>query len=180
MTRVGIANAVPVWMKTAAHDVQAAIRIAHTRMGMAQPGIVAQPAFNAVFFATMAWCLTQRVSVVRRRDLPTTIERHLIEPGGLDPRWRGRVKTLWSAWKAENAWHPDTDAKPTISEARDWAETAREFRAVAAEAIETAGVELKDESDPPDECRPADREGRNRPCSESRSTNGAAPDDGSR
>jgi len=32
----------------------------------------------------MAWCLTRGVSVVRREDLPTSVERHLIVPGLLD------------------------------------------------------------------------------------------------
>ena len=47
----------------------------------------------------MAWCLTRGVSVVRRNDLPTSVERHLIEPGTLDPAWRDRIRTLWAAWK---------------------------------------------------------------------------------
>ena len=79
---------------------------------------------------------------MRRKDLPTSVERHVIEPGALDPAWRNRIRTSWSAWKAEVDWQPDGDADPTVDAAAEWAETAREFTALARDAIAAAGVEV--------------------------------------
>ena len=111
-------------------------------------GIAARLAFDAVFFAAMAWCLVRGVSVVRRGDLPVSVERHLLEPGVLDPGWRDRIRTLWEAWKAEELdWGPGGDAEPTIEDAAGWAGTAREFCRLAREAIAADGIDL----DPPDE-----------------------------
>ena len=84
---------------------------------------------------------------MRRKDLPTSVERHLIEPGALDPGWRNRIRAFWSAWKAEVDWHPGGDAQPTVDDAAEWAETAREFCALTRDAIAAAGIEV----DPPDE-----------------------------
>ena len=88
---------------------------------------------------------------MRRKDFPASVERHLIEPGVLDlvldPGWRDRIRTLWAAWTAEVDWHPGADAQPTVDDAVEWAETAREFCALARDAIATDGIEL----DHPDE-----------------------------
>ena len=111
------------------------------------PGIAVRPAFDAVFFSTMAWCLTRGVSVVRRKDLPTSVERHLIEPGLVEPGWRDRIRTLWEAWKAEVDWNPSRDAEPTIDDAAEWAETALDFCGLARAAIVADGIDI----DPPDE-----------------------------
>ena len=72
-------------------------------------GIAARPAFDAVFFAVMAWCLTLGVSVVRRKDLPATVQHHLIEPGLLDAKSNDRIRRLWTAWDTECNWFPDND-----------------------------------------------------------------------
>ena len=91
------------------------------------PCMAARPAFDAVFFSTMAWCLTKGVRVVRRGDLPASVERHLIGPGALDAGWRDRIRTLYAAWDAEAEWLPDTYVEPTADDAAGWVETAREF-----------------------------------------------------
>ncbi len=87
---------------------------------------------------------------MRRRDLPASVERHLIEPGALDPGWRDRIRTLWAAWKAEVDWQPGGDGEPTVDDAAGWAETAREFRRLARDAIAADGIDL----DRPDEAAP--------------------------
>ena len=108
MTRKGIRHAVPVWLKEAGSNLKTlAYEIKELKDGRFEYlGMAAQPAFDAVFFSAMAWCLTRGVSVVRRKDLPTSVERHLIEPGALDPGWQNRIRTVWSAWKAEVDWQP--------------------------------------------------------------------------
>ena len=50
-------------------------------------------------------------------------------------------------WQAEVNWRPDTYAEPTVDDADGWAETAREFCALARDAIAAAGVDI----DPPGE-----------------------------
>ncbi len=149
VTRKGIRHAVPVWLEEAGSDLKTlAYEIKELKDGRFKyPGMAAQPAFDAVFFSAMAWCLTRGVSVVRRKDLPTSVERHLIEPGALDPGWRNRIRMVWSAWKAEVDWQRGGDAEPTVDDAAEWAETAREFCALARDAIAAAGIEV----DPPDE-----------------------------
>ena len=149
VTPKGIRHAVPVWLTKARRNLEVLEReIDLLRDGQLEDyGIAARPAFDAVFFSTMAWCLTRRVSVVRRRDLPESVERHLIEPGVLDPGWRDRIRSLWQAWKAEVDWTPDRDAEPTIDDAAEWAETARDFCGLAREAIATDGIDV----DPPEE-----------------------------
>ena len=81
MTRKGILHAVPVWLKEAQSDLKTVgHEIEELKDGrFKSPGMAARPAFDAVFFSAMAWCLTRGVSVVRRKDLPTSVERHLIE-----------------------------------------------------------------------------------------------------
>ena len=149
VTRKGIRHAVPVWLKEARNDLKVlAYEIGELKDGrFKDPGMAARPAFDAVFFSAMAWCLARGVSVVRRKDLPTSVERHLIGPGALDPGWRDRIRTLWAAWKAEVDWRPGGDAEPTVGDAVEWAETAREFCALARDALGAAGIEV----DPPDE-----------------------------
>ena len=70
VTRKGIRNAVPVWLKEARSDLKTlAYEIKELKEGrFKHPGMAARPAFDAVFFSAMAWCLTRGVSVVRRRD----------------------------------------------------------------------------------------------------------------
>ena len=149
VTRRGIRHAVPVWLKEARGDLKVlAYEIKELQAGRFKlPGMAVRPAFDAVFFSAMAWCLTRGVSVVRRKDLPASVERHLIEPGALDPDWRERIRTLWAAWTAEVDWRPGVDGEPTVDDAVEWAETAREFCALARDAIATDGIEL----DHPDE-----------------------------
>ena len=149
VTRKGMRHAVPVWLEEARRDLKAlAFEIKELKEGrFKHPGMAARPAFDAVFFSAMAWCLTRGVSVVRRKDLPASVERHLIEPGALDPGWRDRIRTLWAAWKAEVDWRPGGDAEPTVDDAAGWAETAREFCRLARDAIAADGIDL----DPPDE-----------------------------
>ena len=149
VTRKGIRHAVPVWLKEARSDLKVlAYEIGELKDGrFKDPGMAARPAFDAVFFSAMAWCLARGVSVVRRKDLPTSVERHLIGPEALDPGWRDRIRTLWAAWKAEVDWLPGGDAEPTVDDAVEWAETAREFCALARDALGAAGIEV----DPPDE-----------------------------
>ena len=149
VTRKGIRHAVPMWLKEARRDLQ---ELEYQIKGLkdrrfTHPGMAARHAFDAVFFSAMAWCLTRGVSVVRRKDLPTSVERHLIEPGALHRDWLDRIRTLWAAWKAEVDWHPGGDAEPTVDDAAEWAETAQEFSALARDAIVAAGIDI----DPPDE-----------------------------
>ena len=149
VTRKGIRHALPVWLTEARSDLKVLrYEIDLLKDGRFKgPGIAARPAFDAVFFSTMAWCLTRGVSVVRRKDLPTSVERHLIRPGVLDAGWRDRIRTLWEAWKAEVDWNPSRDAEPTIDDAVEWAETARDFCGLARDAIVADGIDV----DPSDE-----------------------------
>ncbi len=149
VTRKGVRHAVPIWLKRARWHLEVLEHhIEWLKDGRVRhPGNAARPAFDAVFFSAMAWCLTRGVGVVRRRDLPVTVDRHLIEPGLLDPRWRDRIRTLWEAWNAEVDWSPDGDAEPTIEDAAGWAGTAREFCRLAREAIAADGIDV----DPPDD-----------------------------
>ena len=145
VTRKGIRHAVPVWLKEAQRDLTV---LGHEMKGLEErgwkniAGVAARPAFDAVFFSTMAWCLTRGVSVVRRKDLPARVERHLIEPGVLDPGWRDRIRRLWAAWKAEVDWNPGTEAEPTIHDAAEWAETARDFCGLARATIVASGIDV--------------------------------------
>lgn len=149
VTRKGIRHALPIWLAAAQSDLKALrSEIDLLKDGRLKgPGIAARPAFDVVFFSTMAWCLTRGVSVVRRKDLPTSVERHLIEPGVLVPDWRDRIRTLWEAWKAEVDWNPSRDTEPTIDDAAEWAETARDFCGLARAAIVADGIDV----DPLDE-----------------------------
>ncbi len=149
VTRKGIRHAVPVWLKEARGNLGVLERhVERLKDGrFDDPGIAARPAFDAVFFSAMAWCLVRGVSVVRRRDLPASVERHLIEPGVLGPGWWNRIQTLWRAWKAEVDWTPDRDDETTIDDAAGWAETARDFCRLAREAIAADGIDV----DPPEE-----------------------------
>ena len=149
VTQKGIRHAVPTWMAEGQRNLDVLKHeIDLLKDGRIQgPGIAARRAFDAVFFSTMAWCLTRGVSVVRRKDLPTSVERHLIEPGVLNPDWRDRIRTLWAAWKAEVDWNPGRDAEPTLEDAAEWAETARDFCGLARAAIVADGIDI----DPPDE-----------------------------
>ena len=148
VTRKGIRHAVPVWLQEARSELALAYEIKETEVARVNhPGMVARPAFDAVFFSAMAWCLTRGVSVVRRKDLPASVERHLIDGEALDAGWRDRIRTLWAAWKAEVDWRPNTYAVPTADNAAAWAETAREFCALARDAIAAAGIDV----DPADE-----------------------------
>ena len=147
VTRKGIRHAVPVWLKEARRELTLADEIKETEVArLNHPGMVARPAFDAVFFAAMAWCLTKGASVVRRKDLPTSVERHLIEPGTLNASWAERIRTLWTAWKAEVDWRPETYAEPTADDAAAWAETAQEFCTLARDGIAAAGIDI----DPPE------------------------------
>ncbi|MCY4510218.1 MAG: nucleotidyltransferase domain-containing protein [Acidobacteria bacterium] len=148
VTRKGTQNAVRTWMKVAGENlVDLDHEIEMMKDGrLPDIGIAARPAFDTVFFAVMGWCLTQGVSVVRRKDLPDTIERHLIEPGLLDPTWNERVRKLWTAWNSEFNWPPDKDRNWSIDDTAEWAETARGIHTLAAEAIAAKGFSL----DPPD------------------------------
>ena len=79
VTRKGIRHAVPVWLTEARRDLEVLkheIDLLKNRR-IQGPGIVARPAFDPVFFSTMAWRLTRGVSVVRRKDLPMSVERAL-------------------------------------------------------------------------------------------------------
>lgn len=150
VTRKGVRHAVPVWLKRARSDLELVERdLEWLKDGrFRHSGIAARPAFDAVFFSTMAWCLVRGVGVVRRRDLPAGVERHLIEPGVLDPGWRDRIRTLWEAWKTEEFdWGAGGDAELTVEDAAGWAGTAREFCGLAREAIAADGIDV----DPPDE-----------------------------
>jgi len=149
VTQKGIRHAVPVWLTEGRTNLDVLKReIDMLKDGrLTGPGIAARPAFDAVFFSTMAWCLARGMSVVRRKDLPTSVERHLIEPGVLDPGWRDRIRTLWEAWKAEVDWHPSRDAEPTLDDAAEWAETARDFCGLARAAIVADDIDIE----PPDE-----------------------------
>ena len=148
VTRQGIRHAVPVWLKRVRKELALADEIKEMEVSrLNHPGMVARPAFDAVFFSTVAWCLTRGVSVVRRKDLPASVERHLIEPGALNADWQDRIRTLWTAWEAEVEWRPETYAEPTPDDAAGWTETAREFCALARDAIAAAGIDI----DPPEE-----------------------------
>ncbi len=102
VTRKGVRHAVPVWLKAVRWNLK--VLDQHFELfedgRFRDHGVAARLAFDAVFFAAMAWCLVRGVSVVRRRDLPAGVEGYLIEPGVLDPGWRDRIRTLWEAWKA--------------------------------------------------------------------------------
>lgn len=149
VTRKGVRHAVPLWLKEARSNLEVLEHyIEWLKDGwFRHPGNAARPAFDAVFFSTMAWCLVRGVSVVRRRDLPASVEQHLIEPGVLDSGWRDRIRTLWEAWKAEVDWRPGRQAEPTIENAAGWAGTAREFCRLAREAVAADGIDV----DPPDD-----------------------------
>ena len=150
VTRKGVRHAVPVWLQEARRNLEVLDHFVEWLKDgrFSFPGNAARPAFDAVFFTAMAWCLVRGVSVVRRRDLPASVERHLIGPGVLDPGWLDRIGTLWEAWKAEEVdWSPGSDAEPTIEDAAGWAGTAREFCRLARAAIAADGIDV----DPPDE-----------------------------
>ena len=149
VTRKGIGHTVPVWLKEARSDLKTlAFEIKELKDGRLKiPGMAARPAFDAVFFSAMAWCLTRGVSVMRRKDLPTSVERHLIEPEALHRDWLDRIRTLSAAWKAEVDWRPERGPEPTADDAARWAETARMFYGLARDAIAAAGVDI----DPQDE-----------------------------
>ena len=108
VTRKGVRHAVPVWLQEARRNLEVFDHFVEWLKDgrFRHPGNAARPAFDAVFFSTMAWCLVRGVSVVRRRDRPAGVERYLIEPGVLDPGWRDRDRTLCEAWKAEVDWTP--------------------------------------------------------------------------
>lgn len=61
MTRNGIRHAVPVWLKEVRSDLKAlAYEIEELKAGPFKLlGIGGSPAFDAVFFSAMAWCLTR-------------------------------------------------------------------------------------------------------------------------
>ena len=148
VTRKGMQHAVPTWMKAARRNLET---LDHeigmlNDGGLSDTGIAARPAFDAVFFAVMAWCLTLGVSVVRRKDLPATVEHHLIEPGLLDAKWNDRIRRLWTAWDAECNWFPDKDRDWSMNDTAEWAETAREVYTLARDAITVRGFTLE----PPD------------------------------
>ena len=87
VTPTGIRNAVPIWLKRAQQNLKA---IKFERELIKEEKLdyletIARPAFDAVFFCAMAWCLTQGVSVLQRRNLAREVEQHLIRPGLLDP-----------------------------------------------------------------------------------------------
>ena len=143
VTRTGMRHAIPVWLEEARHNLttlEHQIKKLKTEE-LHDPGMAARPAFDAVFFATMAWCLTKGVSTVRRKDLPTTIEQHLIGTGALDPGWLEHILTLHAAWNAETNWRPGAYPEPTAADAAGWAESAKRFNALAREAIAAAGIE---------------------------------------
>ena len=149
VTRKGVRHAVPVWLQEARRNLEVLDHFVEWLKDgrFSYAGNAARPAFDAVFFSAVAWCLTRGVSVVRRRDLPASVERHLIEPGLLDPGWRDRVRTLWEAWKTEVDWTPGGYAEPTVEDAAGWAGTAREFCRLARDAIAADGIDV----DPLDE-----------------------------
>ena len=144
VTSKGIRHAVPVWLKQARNELTALQRhIEHLEDELVtQAGIAARSAFDAVFLSAMAWCLARGVSVVRRKDLPATVERHLIDPGVLDPGWAERIRRLWEAWNCEVDWHPDRDTQPTVDDAIQWAQTARDFHGLARRAVAATGIDL--------------------------------------
>ena len=143
VTLTGMRHAIPAWLEEAHRDLttleQEIQRIKTDQHD--DPGRAARPAFDAVFFSAMAWCLTRNVSTVRRKDLPTTVERNLIGPGALDPEWLERIRTLHAAWDAETNWRPGASPEPTTADAVGWAESAERFNALAREAIATAEIE---------------------------------------
>ena len=145
VTRKGMRHAVPTWMKTVRQnleDLDHEIKMMKDGR-LADIGIAARPAFDAVFFSVMAWCLTLGVSVVRRKDLPATVERHLIEPGLLDAEWNDRIRSLWTAWDTECNWFPDKDRDWSMDDTTEWAQTAREIYTLAQSAVAAAGVTLE-------------------------------------
>ena len=148
MTRKGIEAAVPAWMKRARDNLRVVSHelemLADERLAMAS--MMARPAFDAVFFSAMAWCLTPGIPVVQRKSLPESVERHLIEPGALDPAFRNPVRRLAEAWRHEVDWRPRRKT-PTPDDARRWTETARKVHALAMDAVAAAGVELEDRDD---------------------------------
>ena len=138
-------NAVPSWMKTARRNLEELDHeIEMLNDGrLSDTGIAARPAFDAVFFAVMAWCLTLGVSVARRKDLPATVEHHLMEPGLLDAEWNDRIRRLWTAWDAECNRFPDKDKDWSMDDTAEWAETAREVYTLARDAITAKGFTLE-------------------------------------
>ena len=151
VTRRGMQHAVPTWMKTVRQNLEDLDHeIEMMKDGrLSDIGIAARPAFDAVFFSVMAWCLTLGVSVVRRKDLPATVERHLIEPGLLDADWNDRIRRLWTAWDAECNWLPDKDRDWSMNDTTEWAQTAREIYTLAQTAVAAAGITFE----PPDPTR---------------------------
>ena len=112
------------------------------RSGADWRGAGSRHAFNAVFFSTMAWCLTKHVSVVRRRTLPEDVERHLIAPGHLGAEWRDRIAELSGAHEDEHG-PPDPERRKTnLEDVTRWAVWAREFNALGRGAVETSGVDI--------------------------------------
>ena len=148
VTQRGMQHAVPTWMKTVRQNLEDLDHeIEMMKDGrLSDTGIAARPAFDAVFFSVMAWCLTLGVSVVRRKDLPATVEHHLIEPGLLDADWNDRIRRLWTAWDAECNWPPNKDRDWSMEDTTEWAQTAREIYTLAQSAVAAAGVTLE----PPD------------------------------
>ena len=148
VTRKGMQHAVPTWMKTARRNLEELDHEIETLKDgrLSDTSIATRPAFDAVFFSVIAWCLTRGVSVVRWQDLPATVERHLIEPSVLDRKWNDWIRRLWTAWDTEINWCPRANTNWSIDDTTEWAETAREICTLAQSAIAAAGVTLE----PPD------------------------------
>ena len=148
VTRKGMRHAVPVWLKAARGELPPADTIEETEAAwLKRPSMVTRPAFYAVFFSAIAWCLTRGVSVVRYKDLPGSIERHLIEPGALDADWQDRIRTLSAAWKRRE-WDLHTYTEPTADDAAAWLKTAWEFYALARDAVAAAGIDIDHQEEP--------------------------------
>ena len=105
-------------------------------------GLAQRHAFDAVFFSTMAWCLTSGVSVVQRGKLAEIVETHLIEPGLIEAAWRPRTEELARDVNIEEyaRGRRSGDAGAQVERWQGWAQT---FHALACDAIGARNIEIR-------------------------------------
>ena len=105
-------------------------------------GLAQRHAFDAVFFSTMAWCLTRGVSVVQRRKLAEIVETHLIKPGLIEAAWRPRIEELARDVNIEEyaRGRRSSDAGAQVERWQGWAQTSH---ALACDAIRTRNIEIR-------------------------------------
>ena len=145
VTSKGIRNAVPQWLENARQRLED-LKFEKKLVDEGSPGIgsglAQRQAFDAVFFSTMAWCLTSGVSVVQRRKLAEIVETHLIEPGLVEADWRPRIEELARDVNMEEyaRGRRSGDAGAQVERWQGWAQT---FHAITCHAMRAQNIEIQ-------------------------------------